>query len=263
MDDAMARAGTSASAELGQERTCSGIASRGWTPGRTRGGVERRGDRVVRRKGAQQHGNVPAHRAKSHGGMQPVSRPSRKFGDGIVSGRRISPLSSRVNREKGRMGRRPLQRRLPQVSTRRASPLEMERERRRERERAERDEKGGGRLRRRRLGWSGSWLSSRRGKRPSTTWTSRRMTRGTMTWMRTRLPRRRTRFPMTCRRRGRTPEPDEDEDEDAHHRTPSAAGYHPRHHAPATDPYHHQQVYRAAAGNTTPRSGRGTASRLT
>ncbi len=176
----------------------------------------------------------------------PVSRPSRKFGDGIVSGRRISPAKLARESGEGEDGEATSPTSpLPQVSTRRASPLEMERERRRERERAERDEK----------------------ERREAEETEARLERELAELRKTTVDdldestddaryddvdedeAAAAADAIPDEMRAHTPEPDEDEEPgDAYHRTPSAAaGYHPRHHAPATDPYHHQQVYRAAA----------------
>ena len=188
---------------------------------------------------------------KVMGESQPVSRPSRKFGDGIVSGRRISPAKLARESGEGEDGEATSPTSpLPQVSTRRASPLEMERERRRERERAERDEKE-----RREAEETEARLERELAELPTRKTTVDDLDESTDDARYDDVDEDEAAAAADAipddmpPPRAHTPEPDEDEEpEDAYHRTPSAAaGYHPRHHAPATDPYHHQQVYRAAA----------------
>ena len=188
---------------------------------------------------------------KVMGESQPVSRPSRKFGDGIVSGRRISPAKLARESGEGEDGEATSPTSpLPQVSTRRASPLEMERERRRERERAERDEKE-----RREAEETEARLERELAELPTRKTTVDDLDESTDDARYDDVDEDEAAAAADAipddmpPPRAHTPEPDEDEEpEDAYHRTPSAAaGYHPWHHAPATDPYHHQQVYRAAA----------------
>ena len=182
-----------------------------------------------------------------------VSRPSRKFGDGIVSGGRRIISPAKLTRESGEgedgevtSPTSP----LPQVSTRRTSPLEMERERRRERERAERDEKE-----RREAEETEARLERELAELPTRKTTVDDLDESTDDARYDDVDEDEAAAAADAipddmpPPRAHTPEPDEEEEpEDAYRRTPSAAaGYHPRHHTPATDPYHHQQVYRAAA----------------
>ena len=181
---------------------------------------------------------------KVMGESQPVSRPSRKFGDGIVSGRRISPAKLARESGEGEDGEATSPTSpLPQVSTRRASPLEMERERRRERERAERDEKE-----RREAEETEARLERELAELPTRKTTVDDLDESTDDARYDDVDEDEAAAAADAipddmpPPRAHTPEPDEDEEpEDAYHRTPSAAaGYHPRHHAPATDSYHHR-----------------------